>query len=69
MLVMVQKEVGERFAAHARDEAYGAASLRLQYFADAKVVGKVRRRSSSPSPNVDSALVAIARRALVRVDP
>jgi 16S rRNA (adenine1518-N6/adenine1519-N6)-dimethyltransferase len=26
MLVMVQKEVGERFAAHAGDEAYGAAS-------------------------------------------
>ncbi|HEY5121752.1 MAG TPA: rRNA adenine dimethyltransferase family protein, partial [Acidimicrobiales bacterium] len=33
MLVMVQKEVGERFAAKAGDEAYGAASLRVQYFA------------------------------------
>ena len=54
MLVMVQKEVGERLAAHARDEAYGAVSLRLQYFADAKVVGKVSPsvfvpvRTSSP---------------------
>ena len=69
MLVMVQKEVGERLAAHARDEAYGAVSLRLQYFADAKVVGKVSPSVFVPRPNVESALVAITRRPLVRVDP
>jgi 16S rRNA (adenine1518-N6/adenine1519-N6)-dimethyltransferase len=69
MLVMVQKEVGERFAAHARDEAYGAASLRVQYFADAKIVGKVAPNVFFPKPNVDSALVEIVRRARVRVDP
>jgi len=69
MLVMVQKEVGERFAAGAGDEAYGAASLRLQYFADAHVVGKVGPSVFVPRPNVDSALVSIVRRASVRVDP
>jgi 16S rRNA (adenine1518-N6/adenine1519-N6)-dimethyltransferase len=69
MLVMVQKEVGERFAAQAGDEAYGAASLRLQYFADAKVVGKVGPTVFLPRPNVDSALVAIVRREHVRIDP
>lgn len=69
MLVMVQKEVGERFAAHAGDEAYGAASLRLQYFADAQVVGKVGPSVFVPRPNVDSALVSIVRREHVRVDP
>jgi 16S rRNA (adenine1518-N6/adenine1519-N6)-dimethyltransferase len=69
MLVMVQKEVGERLAAHARDEAYGAVSLRLQYFADAKVVGKVSPTVFVPRPNVESALVAITRRPQVRVDP
>jgi 16S rRNA (adenine1518-N6/adenine1519-N6)-dimethyltransferase len=69
MLVMVQKEVGERLAAHARDDAYGAVSLRLQYFADAKVVGKVPPSVFVPRPNVDSALVAITRRDHVRVDP
>jgi 16S rRNA (adenine1518-N6/adenine1519-N6)-dimethyltransferase len=69
MLVMVQKEVGERFAAHAGDEAYGAASLRVQYFADARVVGKVGPNVFLPKPNVDSALVAIDRRDAVRVDP
>jgi 16S rRNA (adenine1518-N6/adenine1519-N6)-dimethyltransferase len=69
MLVMVQKEVGERFAAQAGDDAYGAASLRLQYFADAKVVGKVSPSVFFPKPNVDSALVAIVRRPSVRIDP
>jgi len=69
MLVMVQKEVGERFAAHAGDEAYGAASLRLQYFADARVVGKVGPNVFVPKPNVDSALVSIVRRESVAISP
>lgn len=69
MLVMVQKEVGERFAAQAGDEAYGAASLRVQYFADAKVVGKVGPNVFVPKPNVDSGLVSIVRRSEVRIDP
>lgn len=69
MLVMVQKEVGERLAAHAGDEAYGAVSLRVQYFADAKVVGKVSPHVFLPKPKVDSALVSIVRRDAVRIDP
>ena len=69
MLVMVQKEVGERFAAHAGEEAYGAVSLRVQYFAEAAVVGKVGPNVFVPKPNVDSALVSIVRRERVAVDP
>jgi 16S rRNA (adenine1518-N6/adenine1519-N6)-dimethyltransferase len=69
MLVMVQKEVGERFAAQAGDDAYGAASLRVQYYADAHVVGKVSPTVFLPKPNVDSVLVEIVRREHVRIDP
>ena len=69
MLVMVQKEVGERLAASAGDEAYGAASLRVQYYADARVVGKVSPSVFVPKPNVDSVLVSLVRRPAVRVDP
>jgi len=69
MLVMVQKEVGERFAAQAGDEAYGAVSLRVQYFADAAVVGKVSPNVFVPRPNVDSALVSFVRRPEVRISP
>ncbi len=69
MLVMVQKEAGERLAAHAGDEAYGAVSLRVQYFADATVVGKVPQSVFVPRPHVDSVLVSVVRRDSVRVDP
>ena len=69
MLVMVQKEVGERLAARAGDEAYGAVSVKVAYWATAKVVGKVPPTVFVPQPKVDSALVAIERRAVPAVDP
>lgn len=62
MLVMVQKEVGERLAASAGDDAYGAVSVKVAYWATAKVVGKVPPTVFVPPPKVDSALVAITRR-------
>ena len=69
MLVMVQREVAERLAANAGDDAYGAVSLRVQYFADARVVGRVPATVFLPRPRVESSLVQIVRRASVRVDP
>ena len=62
MLVMVQKEVGERLAASAGDEAYGAVSVKVAYWAEARVVGKVPPTVFVPPPKVDSALVSIVRR-------
>jgi 16S rRNA (adenine1518-N6/adenine1519-N6)-dimethyltransferase len=62
MLVMVQKEVGERLAANVGDDAYGAVSVKVAYWAVAKVVGKVPPTVFVPPPNVDSVLVAIERR-------
>ena len=61
MLVMVQKEVGERLAASVGDSAYGAVSVKVAYWATAKVVGKVPPTVFVPPPNVDSALVSIVR--------
>jgi 16S rRNA (adenine1518-N6/adenine1519-N6)-dimethyltransferase len=69
MLVMVQKEVGERLAASAGDDAYGAVSVKVAYWAEAKVVGKVPPTVFVPQPKVDSALVRIDRRASPAVDP
>ena len=69
LLVMVQKEVGERMAANVGDDAYGAVSLRVRYFANAAVVGKVPPTVFHPKPKVDSALVAITRREQVAIDP
>jgi 16S rRNA (adenine1518-N6/adenine1519-N6)-dimethyltransferase len=61
MVVMVQREVGERMAAGAGDDAYGAVSVKVAYYADARVVGAVSRNVFDPKPNVDSALVRLVR--------
>jgi 16S rRNA (adenine1518-N6/adenine1519-N6)-dimethyltransferase len=62
MLVMVQREVGERLAAAPGDDAYGAVSVKVAYWATAKVVGRVPATVFHPVPKVESALVRIERR-------
>jgi len=63
ILVMVQREVGERLAAGPGDAQYGAVSVKVAYFADARVVGLVPPTVFVPRPKVDSALVRLDRRA------
>ncbi|MCU1468024.1 MAG: ribosomal small subunit methyltransferase [Actinomycetia bacterium] len=67
-LVMVQREVGERLAAGAGDDAYGAASVKVAYYASAKVVGTVSPNVFVPRPNVESALVLMVRHEQPPVD-
>ena len=69
MLVMVQREVGERLAAGPGDEAYGAVSVKVAYWAEARVAGRVPASVFVPRPNVESVLVDIRRRAVPAVDP
>ena len=61
-LVMVQREVGERLASGVGDAQYGAVSVKIAYYADARVVGLVPPTVFMPRPNVDSALVRLVRR-------
>ncbi|MGI8685307.1 MAG: 16S rRNA (adenine(1518)-N(6)/adenine(1519)-N(6))-dimethyltransferase RsmA [Acidimicrobiales bacterium] len=63
MLVMVQREAGERMAAVPGDPAYGAVSVKLAYRARAAVVGRVPATVFVPQPNVESVLVSVERRA------
>ncbi len=63
MLVMVQREVGERMCAAPRSSAYGAVSVKIAYWATARIVGFVPASVFVPRPNVESALVEIVRRA------
>jgi len=69
MLVMVQREVGDRLAARAGDEAYGAVSVKVAYWATATVVGRVPATVFYPVPKVESALVRIDRRPSPAVGP
>ncbi|HEX7166617.1 MAG TPA: 16S rRNA (adenine(1518)-N(6)/adenine(1519)-N(6))-dimethyltransferase RsmA [Acidimicrobiales bacterium] len=63
LLVMVQREVGERLAATVGSPAYGAVSVKVAYWATARVVGRVPPTVFVPQPKVESALVEIVRRA------
>ncbi len=69
MLVMVQREVAERLAAHVGDSGYGAVSVKVDYWASARLVGRVPASVFVPRPNVESALVQIVRRPVPAVDP
>jgi len=62
MLVMVQREVAERFAAPPGNKQYGAVSVKIAYWGTARVVGHVPASVFVPRPNVESALVRIDRR-------
>lgn len=68
MLVMVQREVGERFAAPPGDKAYGIPSVKVAYHGSAEVVGRVPPTVFIPQPNVDSVLVRIERASAPAVD-
>jgi 16S rRNA (adenine1518-N6/adenine1519-N6)-dimethyltransferase len=62
MLVMVQREVGERLAAPVGSRQYGAVTVKVGYYATANIVGIVPPTVFSPRPNVESALVRLVRR-------
>jgi 16S rRNA (adenine1518-N6/adenine1519-N6)-dimethyltransferase len=67
-LVMVQREVADRLVASPGSGAYGAVSVRVAYYAHAKIVGMVPRTVFVPAPKVDSALVELVRRDAPPVD-
>ncbi len=69
LLVMVQREVAERFAAAPGSSAYGAVSVKASYWGTARIVGHVPATVFYPKPNVESALVEIERREPPAVDP
>lgn len=61
MLVMVQREVGERLTAQAPSPNMGIPSVMVAYHGAASIVGRVSAGVFYPRPNVESVLVAITR--------
>ncbi len=60
-VVMVQREVGERFAAAPGTAAYGVPSVLAQLACEVKVLRPVARTVFRPVPNVDSVLLGLRR--------
>lgn len=61
MLVMVQREVGERLVAGPGSRTYGIPSVKRSWWADARLVGIVPPSVFVPRPKVESALVEVVR--------
>jgi 16S rRNA (adenine1518-N6/adenine1519-N6)-dimethyltransferase len=62
IVVMVQKEVADRFAASPGTKDYGSLSVAVQYYAEPQLVAKVPHSVFIPQPNVDSAVVKLTMR-------
>jgi 16S rRNA (adenine1518-N6/adenine1519-N6)-dimethyltransferase len=60
--VMVQREVGQRWAARPGDPSHAGVSLKLQLVADVEVAFTIPRAVFLPVPNVDSVMVRLTRR-------
>lgn len=59
IIIMVQKEVADRMQTGPGSKDYGALSLAVQYYADAKVQLNVSASCFMPRPNVDSAVIKL----------
>lgn len=66
--IMVQKEVADRMQTGPGSKDYGALSLAVQYYADAKVMLNVSASCFMPKPNVDSAVIKLTRHTTPTVD-
>jgi 16S rRNA (adenine1518-N6/adenine1519-N6)-dimethyltransferase len=68
-VVMVQREVGERFAAAPGTSAYGVPSVLAQFACDVKVLRAIGRTVFRPVPHVDSVLLGLSRRGGMQATP
>lgn len=62
LVVMVQKEVGNRFKAEPKTKDYGSLSVFINYYFDVKKILDVSRNVFIPKPNVDSIVVEFTKK-------
>ena len=60
IVIMVQKEVGDRFTTDPGSREYGSITVLLNYFYDIKKEFFVSRKQFVPEPNVDSLIVSFS---------
>ena len=59
IVVMVQKEAGERLCAEVGTREAGAVTAAVNYYADSEILFDVGRESFMPSPKVDSVVIRL----------
>ena len=62
MVLMVQKEVGERFSAKIGSKDYSSITVFLNYYFDIKREFIVSRNAFFPKPNVDSVIISFTKK-------
>lgn len=62
IIIMVQKEVGDRFSAKVGTKDYSSLSIFLNYYFDIKKILDVSRNVFMPKPNVDSIVVEFCKK-------
>lgn len=62
MILMVQKEVGERLSASPGTSDYGAITVILNYYFDVRYEFTVNRSDFYPVPNVDSCIISLCKK-------
>lgn len=58
IVMMVQKEVGDRFSTTCGKKEYGSITVLLNYFYDVKKEFYISRKEFIPEPNVDSVIIS-----------
>ena len=61
IVIMVQKEVGDRFCAKPGCKEYGSITVYLNYYFNIKKIVNVPRKAFIPEPNVDSVVIEMSK--------
>ena len=64
--MMVQKEVADRFSARIKTKDYSSITVFLNYYFDIEKLIYVSRNAFTPKPNVDSEVIALRRKKIIR---
>lgn len=62
IVVMVQKEVGDRFLAKPNTKEYNSLSIFINYYYDVKKMFLVSKNVFMPKPNVDSVVISLSKK-------
>jgi len=68
LVIMVQWEVAQRLTAKPGSKDFGAITLAVDYYTEAKILFKVSRQMFNPAPEVDSAVISLTKRPQPPVD-
>ena len=66
IVLLIQKEVGDRITAKPSNKSYGALSIRVQYLAECEIICNVPAQNFYPRPKVDSVVLRLTPRQLAQ---